>query len=212
MGLAAQSHQRRHVKRTTQMAAAASANARAFFYRTAGRENTRVESSEGYPLASIGRVRQHHELPQDLERAGFADPRDGQHESITAVQLGITGDEAASFTTQLLHAILQIPLMTLSLAQHQCRKSLAAGQGVPPIALLGVHYTQALHGTRDGAQAQGCCTGRLPRFPRHACGILAKRTGIDRIALASLPQRLRELASTTWINNADFHLALSMQR
>jgi hypothetical protein len=35
----------------------------------------------------------------------------------------MTGYEAASFTPQLLHTMLQVPLMTLSLAQYQCRRA-----------------------------------------------------------------------------------------
>lgn len=107
--------------------------------------------------------------------------------------------------------MLQIALMTLSLPENQQWQSLATSQGMRTITLLGVHDAQALDGRRDGTQAQGNWTRGPPRLPRHARGILAKYAGIDRIGLVSLTERFRELASATWIDDADFHLTVSMQ-
>ena len=58
---------------------------------------------------------------------------------------------------------------------------------------------------------KGNRAGRLPRNPRHASSIFAEPTGIDRIGLAALPERLCEASCPTRIDDADLQLAPRLQ-
>src|SRR6266516_769822 len=106
--------------------------------------------------------------------------------------------------------MLQITLMTPHLPNHQAWQSLTGLQRMLTILFLGMHNAETFDGTGDGAQPQRRCSWRSPGHPRHPHRVHAKHTGIDRIGLAPLAQRLREAASATRINNADLHLIVSM--
>src|SRR5438309_1727394 len=79
------------------------------------------------------------------------------------------------------------------------------------IVLLSMDSTQVGNGTGQGSQVQGNGAGRLPRNPRHASGIFAEHTGIDRIGLAALTERFREAPRPTRIDDANLHLAVRLQ-
>ena len=93
--------------------------------------------------------------------------------------------------------------MALHLPDHQ------VGQGLPgrcckaTIVLLRMDRTQVRKSTGQCAQVKGNGAGRLLRHPRHARRIFAEHTGIDRIGLTMLAERLCKTSRPPRVDDTD---------
>jgi hypothetical protein len=96
----------------------------------------------------------------------------------------------------LLDAMFQIPLVTSHFTNQKRGQGLTRLERVFAILFLGVHYSEVLDSARDGAQPQRRCGWTAPGLPGHPRCVLAKHTGVDRIGLATFPQRLGEATRT----------------
>jgi hypothetical protein len=66
----------------------------------------------------------------------------------------ILGNEPASFATELLDAMFQIPRVTSHFMNQERGQGLTHLEGVFAILFLGVHYPEVLDSTSNGAQPQ----------------------------------------------------------
>src|SRR5271157_4610291 len=86
----------------TQVFIACFTNTRLLMHGGSGGVFTRVESSIGYPLASIEIRGQGAQFPQELDGAGFTNAGDAVEQFKPLGELGILGDELARLAGQAL--------------------------------------------------------------------------------------------------------------